>query len=164
MSPPPMMMTCLSFAVMNRVVGGSSSPSQRRFCCGQVLHREVDALQLAAGHRQIARRASRRRRGRSRRSRARSSSTDTFDADVGAGAERRRLPRCISVEAAIEEPLLQLELGNAVAQQPADAIGALEDGDRVAGAIQLIGGGEARRPRADDRDALAGARRRAAAA
>ena len=59
------------------------------------------------------------------------------------------------VEPAIEEPLLELELGDAVAQQAADAIGALEDGDRVAGAIQLRGRREARRSRSDDGDALA---------
>ena len=53
--------------------------------------------------------------------------------------------------------LLELELGDAVAQQPADAVGALEDRDLVPGAVQLIGGGEAGRTRADDRDRLAGA-------
>ena len=64
------------------------------------------------------------------------------------------------VEAAVEDPLLQLELGNAVAQQAADAIGALEHRDPVAGAVQLLGGGQAGRAGADDGDALAGARRR----
>ena len=60
-------------------------------------------------------------------------------------------------EPAVEEPLLDLELGDAVAQQAADAIGTFEDRDLVAGSIQLVGRGEAGRARADDRDSLAGA-------
>ena len=38
-------------------------------------------------------------------------------------------------DAAVEVALLHLELGDAVAQQPADAVGALEHGDVVAGAV-----------------------------
>ena len=64
----------------------------------------------------------------------------------------------ISCEAPIEQSLLELELGDAVAQQPADAIGALEDGDGMAGAIQLLRGCKSGGPRADDGDAAAGAR------
>ena len=85
------------------------------------------ALQLAAGH---------------------------VDADVGVDAELGAFESHL-LEAAIEVLLLHLELGNAVAKQPADAIGALEDHDVVPGACQLLRGGETRRPRADHRDALA---------
>ena len=53
-------------------------------------------------------------------------------------------------------PLLHLELGDAVAQQAADAVGALEDDHVVPGTGQLLRRSEARRPGADDRDALAG--------
>ena len=49
-------------------------------------------------------------------------------------------------EPPIEQALLELELGNAVPQQPADAIGLLEDGHGVTGPIQLRGRGQARRP------------------
>ena len=63
-------------------------------------------------------------------------------------------------QAALQRALFQLEFRNAVAQQAADAIRALEHGDRVAGAIQLIGRGQPRGSGADDRDALARARRR----
>ncbi len=51
--------------------------------------------------------------------------------------------------------LLHLELGDAVAQQPADAVGALEHHDVVTGARELLRGREARRSGADDGDALA---------
>ena len=40
--------------------------------------------------------------------------------------------------------LLHLELGDAVAQQPADLVVALVDGDGVAGPGELLGGGQAR--------------------
>ena len=116
-------------------------PRTRRFCCGQVLHREVDAAAARA-----------RARGRSRgavappartiASNSRRSSLDaTFDADVAAGAGTSTPSSRHQREPAIETPLLQLEFGDAVAQQAADAIGALEHRDAVAGAIQL------RRPR-----------------
>ena len=86
----------------------------------------------------------------------RSSSTETLTPTLRAGAEHHAF-FLHDGETAVEEPLLHLEFGNAVAQQPADAIGALEHGDPVAGAVQLIGGRQAGRARADDGDALAGA-------
>src|SRR5438309_2600282 len=55
-----------------------------------------------------------------------------------------------------EEALLHLELGNAVAQQAADSIVPLEDRHRVADPVELLGGGEAGRTRADHGDALPG--------
>ena len=55
--------------------------------------------------------------------------------------------------------LLHLEVGDAVAQQAADAIVALEHRDACGRPVQLLGRGQARRARADDRDRLAGARR-----
>ena len=50
-------------------------------------------------------------------------------------------------EPAVEVALLHLELGDAVAQQAADAVGPLEHDDVVAGAGQLLGGGEPGRAR-----------------
>ena len=98
----------------------------------QVLHRLVDAGELAA--RAPAGRATRSRRPRARPRRTRcSSSTGTFsptfafDAELGALGFHLR-------DAPVEVPLLHLELGDAVAQQPADAIGALVDGHVVTGA------------------------------
>ena len=62
------------------------------------------------------------------------------------------------LEAAVEDVLFHLEIGNAVAQQAADAVGLLEKRHPVARAIQLLRGGQARGPRANHGDALAGAR------
>ena len=66
-------------------------------------------------------------------------STPTFDAGAELGALGLHLR-----EAAIEVALLHLELGDAVAEQAADAVGPLEHDDAVPGARELLGGGEAR--------------------
>ena len=63
-------------------------------------------------------------------SNSRRSSVDRdVDADVRAGAELGALGLHLR-EAPVEDALLHLELGDAVAQQAADAVGALEHGDR----------------------------------
>ena len=60
------------------------------------------------------------------------------------------------LDAAIDDVLFKLEVGNAVAEKAADAVGFLEDGDGVAGAAKLLRGGKAGGTAADDGDALAG--------
>ena len=82
-----------------------------------------------------------------RRTRAAARRRGTSTPTLALGAEHRRLPPPCSASRRSRNALLQLELGDAVAQQPADAIGALEHGHRVAGAVQLLGGGQARRAR-----------------
>ena len=77
-------------------------------------------------------------------------STPTLDAVAEAGALGRHL-----VEPAVEHRLLHLELGDAVAQQPAGLVGPLEDGHGVAGPGQLLGDREPGRAGADDGDRLA---------
>ena len=52
--------------------------------------------------------------------------------------------------------LFHLELGDAVAQQPADAVGPFEHGHVVAGAGQLLGDSQTGRAGADDGDGFAG--------
>ena len=54
--------------------------------------------------------------------------------------------------------LLQLEFGNAVAEQSADAVGLFIDRDRMAGAAELLRGGETRWAGADDGNFLSGAK------
>ena len=76
------------------------------------------------------------------------------DADVRARPEDDALGLHL-LEPAVEVPLLHLEVGDAVAEQAADPVGALEDGDRVAGPGELLGAGQARRAGADDRHRLA---------
>ena len=62
-------------------------------------------------------------------------------------------------DAAIDDRLLQLEIGDAVTQQTADARRLLEYRDIMADARQLLRAGQARRARSDDGELLAGARR-----
>ena len=118
----------------------------------QVVHREVDAL--AARARAPAGRAAASAppastiASKSRRS----SSAGDVDADVARRSGTSTPFGRHQVEAAVEDALLQLELGNAVAQQAADAVGALEDRDGVAGAVELLAPrpgrpGPSRRPR-----------------
>ena len=56
----------------------------------------------------------------------------------------------------VQVALLHLELGNPVAQQPTDAIGALEHDGVVAGARQLLSGRKPGRTGTDHDDAFAG--------
>jgi hypothetical protein len=61
------------------------------------------------------------------------------------------------LDAAIDGPLLELEIGNSVAQQSADAVLLLEQRHVVAGAVELLRGREAGGAGADHRHALAAA-------
>ena len=72
-------------------------------------------------------------------------------------AVRNSVPSCFHLgEAPVQHRLLELELGDAVAQQATDALGPLEDHDRVSGPGELLGGREPGRTRSDDRHLLAG--------
>jgi hypothetical protein len=50
------------------------------------------------------------------------------------------------LDASVDDRLLELEVGNAVHEEAADAVGALEDLDRVPRAVQLRGRREPGRP------------------
>ena len=69
-------------------------------------------------------------------------------------------------DAAVDDPLLELEVGHAEADQAARALVALVDDDAVPGGVELLGDGQPRRPGADDADRPARVRmqRRLAAA
>ena len=77
-------------------------------------------------------------------------------ADVGVRAELGALGLHLA-QAAVEDRLLHLELGDAVAEQAADAVGALEHHDLVACTRQLLRCREASGTGSDDGDLLAGA-------
>ena len=65
-------------------------------------------------------------------------------AHFGAAAERHPLGAKLG-QATLQDPFLQFEVGDAVAQYPSWSPGTLEDGDPVAGPGQLLGGGQAGR-------------------
>src|SRR5215467_396831 len=124
----------------------------------QVLHRVMDPGELTPGNRQIAGPAG--ATGEDHRVEVAMQGPDRHvDADVSARPEPHA-GLLHQREAAVDEALLHLELGNAVAQQPADPIVTLEHGHQVPGAVELLGGGEAGRARAHHGDCLAGAGRR----
>src|SRR5918997_521272 len=121
----------------------------------QVVHREVDAVQLAARHVEVS---------------ARQSADGEDDgvelrlelvggrvvAGVGARAEFDALFFHLG-DPAVHDPLLYLVVGDAVAEEPPDLIVLLEDDYRVAGPVELLGRREARRTAVDHRNPLAGA-------
>ena len=120
----------------------------------------MDAFEFAAGHLQIARLF-----GAAGEQDGIVIAQQIFDgdvhADVGVGAELDAFGVHL-FEAAVDEALLHLEIGDAVAEQAADAVGFFEDRHPVAGAAELLRGGQARGSGADHGDAFAGAVRRAA--
>src|SRR5262249_10535858 len=59
------------------------------------------------------------------------------------------------IDAALDDALVELHVGNAVHEQAADSVGALEDRDLVASAIELRGTGQSRGAGADHGDLLA---------
>src|SRR5579872_7522940 len=81
-----------------------------------------------------------------------------IDADMAVGMELDTFGAHLR-DAAVDGVFLELEIGNAVAQEPADPRRLLENGDIMAGPRELLRAGQARRPRADDRDAPVGAAR-----
>ena len=125
---------------------------------GQVLHGQVDAPELPARRRQVT------AQGRpTRQDDGVVLAAQLLDgevavpaaADLDAGDEPGALGPHL-VQPPVEHGLLHLELGDAVAQQPADPVGPLEHGDVVPGAGELLGGGQPGRPGTDDGDLLAG--------
>ena len=152
-SPPPITTTCLPVARIGADVA-------RRFAADaavllrQEIHREVDALEVAARDRQVARRfgaAGQRHRvvvleqllGRQ------------IDADMRAVVEGHALGLHL-LDADVDDALLHLEVGNAVAHQAAGLGVLLVEVDIMAGAGELLRAGHAGRARADHRDLLAG--------
>src|SRR5215472_13620402 len=119
----------------------------------QEVHGEMDPLELAPRNRQIA------RLGRAHRQydcivlRAHLVGVDVeTDAAVGDDLEPFGFHL---LDAAIDDPLFKLEIGNTVGEQSADAIRSLVQRHRMAGAGELLRARQSRRPRSNHRDALA---------
>ena len=133
---------------------------------GQVLHGQVDAGQLAARGGQVTAdgRAAGEDDGVELRAQLLGRQVAVpAAADLDAGDEPGALGAHL-VQPPVEHGLLHLELGDAVAEQAADAVGPLVDGHVVPGAGELLGGGQPGGAGADDGDLLAGALAPASAA
>jgi hypothetical protein len=87
----------------------------------------------------------------------RSSSRLDVLADVGVADELDAFLLHELMRRRTTDALVELHVRDAVHQQAARAVGALEHGDRVARPVELRGGREPGGPRADHRDLLAGA-------
>ncbi len=142
----------------DRLVGPDRLAGDAAVLLRQEIHGEMDAGEIAARRRQIARRlgaAGQRDRvvGIDQRLRA----DVAPDADVAVEDDALRLHL---LDAPLDMTLLELEVGNAVAQQAAGLGVLLVDVDFMAGARELLGAGEPRRSGAHHGDALAGGVRR----
>ena len=158
-SPPPITTTCLPAALRPPVaVAGDRSRA-----VVQVLHREVDAVELAARDGQVARHARPDRRARPRRSALAQLCDLDVAADVDAESKLDAL-RDELLDAPFDEPLLDLELGHAEANEAAGRLVTLVDDDCLAGARELLRAGEARRAWIRRRATLRPVRRAAPAA
>src|SRR6478736_4512101 len=123
---------------------------------GEKLHRKVHSLELAALDGQVARLGGAGADDRGVVLLEEDLGLDVVT-DVGVADELDAL-LLHELDAAQDDLLLvQLHVGDAVHEQAARAVGALEDGDGVAGAIELRGGGQTGGAGADDGDLLAGA-------
>ena len=120
-------------------------PGVQAVLLGEEFHGEVDALQLAAGHHEVARLAGPHGQADGVEASAQVAGGDVL-ADVHAGLELHALGRHLG-QAAVEDVLVQLEVRDAVPQQPADAVVLLEDRHVVAGAGELLRRGQAGRAR-----------------
>ena len=132
----------------------------------QELHREVHAVELAARNGQVARLLGAAREhhrvelgeqpvgshGLARP--VGHALAGPLGSDVDAEAEHDALGLHL-LDAPVDQRLLHLEIGDAVAQQSADAVVLLEHRDVVAGARELLRAGEPRRAGADHGDLLA---------
>ena len=135
-SPPPITITCLP-AARDRRGSGAGSPADAAVALVEVLHREVDAVELAARHRQVARNARagrdddrvellaqlvarRRRRRRRRRS----------------GSRRPRRASCSTRRSTTHFSILKS--GTPKRTSPPAASSRSNTRDRVAGAVQLL--------------------------
>ena len=121
----------------------------------QKLHREVDAFQLAARDLQIARlfRAAGQHDGVKVLADLRPESLTPIWALV-----TNLTPSAVICSMrAIDQPLLHLEIGNAVAEQAADAVRFFEHGHLVSGARELLRRSQTGGPRTDNGDSFAGA-------
>ena len=123
---------------------------------GEELHREVDALEVAALDRQDRAAASRRCRGRSRRTPAAASAARRSSPTLALQTKLMPSSSMSSTRRWTTSRLSSFMFGMPYMSRP-PTVGALEDGDRVAGLVELRGGGEAGGAGADDRDLLAGA-------
>ena len=120
---------------------------------GQKLHRLVDPVEFTTGDRQVARRG--RTAGKDDGVVVQPQLRDgDVDADVDARPELGALGLHLR-QPPVDVALLHLELGDAVPQQAADAVGPLEHGHGVACTGELLRGGQPGRTGAHDGDLFA---------
>ena len=122
---------------------------------GEVVHCQVDAVQLTARHRQIPGLGG--------------AAGEAYSVKLGQQLFHRVVDTHVNpgpkfhsllghqLDATVDYPLIQLEVGNTQHQQAADVVGPLQDGNRMAGPVKLLGGGQPGGAGTDHCNLLAGA-------
>ena len=131
--------------------GGDRRLGRARDCAVasiEVLHREVDPVELAPRNRQVARYT------RTGAQHGRVERGEIVRMHVGPESELDSFFGEL-LDAPLDDVLLDLEVGHPEAQEAAACLVALEDRDGVACAVQLLPARETRRARADDGDGAA---------
>ena len=121
---------------------------------GEVIQRQMDALQLSPGNRQLPGLL-----GAECEADRVVLATQFIPADIHADidAEFKLHPFGFHLlQPPVNDPFFHLEVGNAIAQQSPDTVRLLEDCHTMPLASQLLSSGEACRSRADDRHGLTG--------
>jgi hypothetical protein len=137
----------------DRAAGGDDVARDAAVLLHEILHGEVHAAELAAAHAQLARdlRAAGEEHGVEL-------VAQLLDVQVAPHLDPRLEHDALGphlMQAQLDHLLLELEVGDAVAEQPPDAVVLLENRDGVAHAPELLRRGETCRSGADDGDAKA---------
>ena len=131
----------------DELVVGDGVPRGSLVLEGEVFHGKMDPLQLAARDGQVAG-----LRGPARQNHGAEFLPQLFDGNVGpnvAVGPENDAALFHEAEPPVQDPLLQLEFGDAVAQQPANPVGPLKDRHRMACPVQLLRRRQARGAGAD---------------
>ena len=107
---------------------------------GEIFHREMHALEFAAGNRQLAGLLRAHGQADGIELLPQLFARDIFS-DRHTGLELDAFGLHL-IQPTVDDPLFHFEIGDAVAQQAADAIGLFEEGDAMAGARELLRGGQ----------------------
>ncbi len=134
--------------------GGDGVAGHAAVLLGEKIHGEVNALQVAAGDVERPRLAGPHRQADGVEHLPQVPAGEVL-ADVHARLELDPLGHHL-LQAAVDDSLFQLEVGDAVAQKPPEAVVLLEDDHLVPAAGKLLGEGQAGRTGADHRHLPAG--------
>ncbi len=140
---------------VDELIGGYGVALVSAVLLGEVIHGEVDAFELSSRDVEVAGFGGAAAEDDGVEVTAEVVEFD-IETDVGVGEEGDSFG-LEEVDTAVDDLFFEFEIGDAVGEESADAVGAFEDGDGVPGLVELSGAGESGGSGADDGDFFAGA-------